>query len=39
MNNSDSKKSYLTRALNYFKQINALKEVNKIENMLGIGTA
>jgi tetratricopeptide (TPR) repeat protein len=39
MNNSDFKKSYLTRALNYFKQINALKEVNKIENMLGIGTA
>jgi tetratricopeptide (TPR) repeat protein len=38
-NNSQSKKSYLTSALNYFKQINALKEVKKIEDMLGIGTA
>ncbi len=38
-NNSQSKESYLTRALNYFKQINAFKEVKKIEDMLGIGTA
>jgi tetratricopeptide (TPR) repeat protein len=38
-NNSQSKQSYLTRALNYFKQINAFKEVKKIEDMLGIGTA
>jgi tetratricopeptide (TPR) repeat protein len=39
INNSQSKKSYLTSALNYFKQINAFKKVKKIENMLGIGTA
>jgi tetratricopeptide (TPR) repeat protein len=38
-NNSQSKESYLTSALNYFKQINAFKEVKKIEDMLGIGTA
>jgi tetratricopeptide (TPR) repeat protein len=38
-NNSQSKESYLTRALNYFKQINALKEVKRIEDMLRIGTA
>jgi len=38
-NNSQSKESYLTRALNYFKQINAFKEVKKIEDMFGIGTA
>jgi len=38
-NNSQSKKSYLTRALNYFKKIKAYKEVKKIEDMLGIGTA
>ncbi len=38
-NNSQSKESYLTSALNYFKQINACKEVKKIEDMLGIGTA
>jgi len=38
-NNSESKESYLTGALNYFKQINAFKEVKKIEDMLGIGTA
>jgi tetratricopeptide (TPR) repeat protein len=38
-NNSQSKESYLTSALNYFKRINAFKEVKKIENMLGIGTA
>jgi len=38
-NNSQSKESYLTRALNYFKQINSFKEVKKIEDMLGIGTA
>jgi tetratricopeptide (TPR) repeat protein len=38
-NNAQSKKSYLTSALNYFKQIKAYKEVEKIENMLGIGTA
>ena len=38
INNSQSKKSYLTSALNYFKQINALKEVKKIESLLGIGT-
>jgi len=38
-NNSQSKESYLTSALNYFKQINAFKKVKKIEDMLGIGTA
>jgi len=38
-NNSQSKESYLTSALNYFKQINAINEVKKIEDMLGIGTA
>ena len=38
-NNSQSKKSYLTSALSYFKKIKAYKEVKKIENMLGIGTA
>ena len=38
-NNSQSKESYLTRALNYFKQINSFKEVKKIEDMLGIRTA
>ena len=37
-NNSQSKESYLTSALNYFKQINAFKKVKKIEDMLGIGT-
>ncbi len=36
--NSQSKESYLTSALNYFKQINAFKEVKKIEDMLGIRT-
>jgi tetratricopeptide (TPR) repeat protein len=39
INNSQFKKSYLTSALNYFKQINAFKEVKKLENMLCIGTA
>jgi len=39
MNNSQSKQSYLTSALNYYKHINAFNEVKKIENMLGIGTA
>ncbi|MCH7773610.1 MAG: tetratricopeptide repeat protein [Bacteroidetes bacterium] len=38
-NNSQSKESYLTSALNYFKQINAFKKVKKIEDMLNIGTA
>jgi hypothetical protein len=38
-NNSQSKESYLTSALNYFKQINAFKEVKKIEDMLGIRAA
>ncbi|MFC2119524.1 tetratricopeptide repeat protein [Bacteroidota bacterium] len=38
-NNAQSKKSYLTSALNYFKRIKAYKEVKKIEDMLGIGTA
>ncbi|MFB3057494.1 MAG: tetratricopeptide repeat protein, partial [Ignavibacteriaceae bacterium] len=38
-NNSQSKNSYLTSALNYFKQINASKKVKKIEDMLNIGTA
>ncbi|MCH7962414.1 MAG: tetratricopeptide repeat protein [Bacteroidetes bacterium] len=37
-NNSQSKNSYLTSALNYFKQINAFKKVKKIEDMLIIGT-
>ena len=37
-NNSQSKNSYLTRALNYFKRINAYKKVEKIEDMLNIGT-
>jgi hypothetical protein len=38
-NNSQSKKSYLTSALNYFKQINAFKKVKKIKDMMGVGTA
>ena len=38
-NNSKSKESYLTSALNYFRQINAFKEIKKIEDMLDIGTA
>ncbi|MCH6576128.1 MAG: tetratricopeptide repeat protein [Bacteroidetes bacterium] len=38
-NNSQSKNSYLTSALNYFKQINAFKKVKKIEDMMNIGTA
>jgi len=36
-NNSQSKQSYLTSALNYYKQINAFNEVKKIEIMLGTG--
>lgn len=39
MNNSQSKQSYLTSTLNYYKQINAFKEVKKIKDMLDIGTA
>ncbi len=38
-NDSQSKNSYLTSALNYFKQINAFNKVKKIEDMLNIGTA
>jgi len=38
-NDSQSKNSYLTRALNYFKQINSFKEVKKIEDILDLETA
>lgn len=38
-NNSQSKESYLTSALKYFKQINAFNEVKKIKDMMGVGSA
>jgi tetratricopeptide (TPR) repeat protein len=38
-NNSQSKESYLTSALKYFKQVNSFKKIKKIEDMLGLGTA
>ncbi len=38
-NNSQSKESYLTSALKYFKQVNSFKKIKKIEDMLGVGTA
>ena len=38
-NNSQSKESYLTSALKYFKQVNSFKKIKKIEDMLSVGTA